>query len=1451
MKNNTFGFGAKLALFLCLLIPSTAGATGYTLTVNAQGSGTVTKNPTNATYPAGVVVTLTATPSNGWYFANWSGDTNGSLNPLNVTMNSSLVITGNFLAFPTYSLTLVTNGQGAIDLNPPGGSYPSNTLVTVTATPATGWVFTGWSGGTNGNINPLTLALDSNISLTGNFAQLPAFDVQPVSVTNIAGSTVNFSANAVGTAPLNYQWFFSGGSLNGVTTNTTLALTNISSGQTGNYWVVATNNYGSATSQIASLTLKTVGGPTNVVNSPDEASLRAAIALGGWVGLGFNGTITISNTIAISNNVVLDGSSVAAIISGGNAVRLFYVAPGASLTATNLTLANGSCNISNGTPADAGAIYNDGGTVTLVACTLTNNSAIASSYGGLARGGAIFNNSGTVSLFTSSFSSNGVVGGFTGPGMGENAGSGFGGAIFTTNGSVNIMNCVLNGNLCNSGAGYSYVPGGGTIGGSIGGAVFQASGSLTVVNSIFSLNQALGGNGPNSSLNDIPGNSAYGGAIAANGGSVAIDHSQFIANTANGGNAGFDSSGASGFGGAVYSAAVLTVNDSSFSGNQTFAGNKTVVPMGANKGTDAYGGAIYNLGTAWLNRCSVYSNYVQGGSAFPYGPIGGIANGGNGFGGGIFNVSQLTATNCTIALNSATGGGGSGNGSYNITGNAFGGGVFNNTNATFVAMNLTIASNSCSSPAGQFFTNGFAAGDEVANTSGTLRLHNSLIAYGTNGNAYGPVTDDGFNICSDGTANLNSGSSFNFTDPQLAPLANYGGPTLCMALLPASPAIDNGDPANFPATDQRGFARLFGAGPDMGAYEYGSSLTGATTNIVASPDEASLRAAIQIGGWVGFGFSGTITITNTIAISNNVILDGSGVAAIISGGNAVRLFYVAPGASLSATNLTLANGSYIVTNGTADAGAIYNDGGTVTLFGCTLTNNSAQSLVNGYWPTLARGGAIFNNGGVVLLNQSGISNNAAIGERIGTDLGGALYNNNGTVTIKGCNVGSNVCLGLSGDGMGLAMGGAAFQASGSLTVSNSVFALNQAIGGSFIGFPGGTPSSPAYGGALAAAGGSVTIDHSQFCANIARGGDASTSGNAGPAAGGAVYSTSALTVRDSSFFGNQSLAGNNTPVNSTTSAGIAAFGGAIYNSGMAVLNRCSVYSNYVQGGTAFYVYSPPNGGDAFGGGIFNASQLAATNCTIAFNSASGGNGGVINYRYHGQGGNAVGGGVFNNTNATFIAMNLTIAGNGCWSPPGFLNYPSDNIAAGAEIANTNGMLRLHNSIIAYGGYNSNAYGSITDDGYNICSDGSANFSSGSSFNSTNPQLAPLANYGGPTLCMALLPTSPAIDNGDPADFPATDQRGYVRPSGSGPDMGAYEFGAAQAGALQLNIAPTTGSVVLSFLTSAPGLYHLQASTNLTVWTDLTTYGPFTGATNISQTISRQAFNALYFRLRVQ
>jgi hypothetical protein len=818
-----------MSFVLWLLLVGNAHATGFSLTFNVAGSGSVSRNPTNSIYPSGATVTLTAI-SNGpsWYFSSWSGDATGSDNPLNVTMDSNKVITTTFLQLPSYTLTLATNGQGTISLNPTGGVYLSNSVVMATATAATGWVFVGWSGGTNGNVNSLSIAMNANFSLTGKFAQMPAFDTQPFGVTNVAGSTISFASHAVGNAPLGYQWFFSGGLINNATntTLTTLTLTNLQSVNAGNYWIIATNSYGSATSSVVALVITNSIGTTNVVNSPDEASLRAAIKIGGWVSLAFNGTVTITNTINITNNVILDGISVSATISGGNAVRLFYVAPGASFSATNLTLANGNFTLTSGTsPADAGAIYNNGGAVTLISCTLTNNTATDLVNGGVARGGAIFNNGGTVLLCGSSISNNSVAGGLNVGYPTTIGGLGLGGAICTTNGSVTIVKCSVSSNLSWCVFGYpSYNLG--PNGASFGGALFQASGSLSIIGSIFAANTALGESGLSDGLSrSLDPARAYGGALAASAGTVTIDHSQLFVNIARGGDASYHGAGSPAFGGAIYSATALTIRDSSVFGNGVFAGNYTVVPTAATKGTDGFGGAIYNLGMAVLDRCSVCSNYVQGGFVIGYGPGGSPANGGNGLGGGVFNAAQLAATNCTIAFNSVIGGAGSGgNGGLGAGGNALGGGVFNNINATVAAMNLTIASNACSSPFLNGFygyTNGLAAGSQIANSNGTLRLHNSIIAYGgTNGNSYGTITDDGFNISSDGSANLFGGASYNYTDPKLGPLDYYTGPTPCMALLPNSPAIDFGDSSGAPATDQRGYPRPNGSGVDIGAYEF-------------------------------------------------------------------------------------------------------------------------------------------------------------------------------------------------------------------------------------------------------------------------------------------------------------------------------------------------------------------------------------------------------------------------------------------------------------------------------------------------------------------------------------------------------------------------------------------------------------------------------------------------------
>jgi hypothetical protein len=100
-----------------------------------------------------------------------------------------------------------------------------------------------------------------------------------------------------------------------------------------------------------------------------------------------------------------------------------------------------------------------------------------------------------------------------------------------------------------------------------------------------------------------------------------------------------------------------------------------------------------------------------------------------------------------------------------------------------------------------------------------------------------------------------------FPDPKLGPLADNGGPTLTMALLPGSPAIDAGNTSLAPATDQRGFPRPAGLAADLGAFEYGSvmpalavSRSGATgLNILASGNAGRpcrLLSSPDLSNWV-------------------------------------------------------------------------------------------------------------------------------------------------------------------------------------------------------------------------------------------------------------------------------------------------------------------------------------------------------------------------------------------------------------------------------------------------------------------------------------------------------------------------------------------------------------------------------------------------------------------------
>ena len=73
---------------------------------------------------------------------------------------------------------------------------------------------------------------------------------QPQSQSVLVGSTIKLGAVAVGTTPLDYQWYFNGAVITGAVSET-LVFTNAPFAQSGNYTVVVTNLFGAATSQVA------------------------------------------------------------------------------------------------------------------------------------------------------------------------------------------------------------------------------------------------------------------------------------------------------------------------------------------------------------------------------------------------------------------------------------------------------------------------------------------------------------------------------------------------------------------------------------------------------------------------------------------------------------------------------------------------------------------------------------------------------------------------------------------------------------------------------------------------------------------------------------------------------------------------------------------------------------------------------------------------------------------------------------------------------------------------------------------------------------------------------------------------------------------------------------------------------------------------------------------------
>jgi hypothetical protein len=503
---------------------------------------------------------------------------------------------------------------------------------------------------------------------------------------------------------------------------------------------------------------------------------------GGTGGNGQGGAIYSVNTLdlslaKISNNINVQGGSGSTGATGGNGGNF----------------GSGGYGGAGGWACSSGYSGGSGGSG-------SSGSAGASGSNGWAQGGGLYQFAGTTNI-----NSNSIISG--------NQANGSGGGIVNASGVLTVANSTLSGNSAPYGGGIDNYLGllilqssilSGNSASPIGGGFYNSYGTLVLTNSILSNNSATSGGGfYNFSGTLTIQNSTFASNSATNGGGgylegglISIGTSTFFSNTATNSGGGlynlvasklmtstFDSNGASTAGGGIWTAGALTVTASTFTNNRT-------TTIGGGGITSDYSANLSVSDSTFTGN----EGAAGGGAIYLNGPINLIAN--NTFasnhasiGGAIHsNSAVVTMTNNTFASNTA----------------ADRGAVDIRTGSGRVLFN-TFYNNSAS-----------GVGDSIGVQNaqgGSLAVSNNIFSAPTTDNCNGTIDNGGGNLQYPIGSNCPAAITAN---PLLGALANDGGRTQTMALLPGSPAID-ATSTNCPATDQRGVTR--NATCDIGAYE--------------------------------------------------------------------------------------------------------------------------------------------------------------------------------------------------------------------------------------------------------------------------------------------------------------------------------------------------------------------------------------------------------------------------------------------------------------------------------------------------------------------------------------------------------------------------------------------------------------------------------------------------------
>ncbi len=169
----------------------------------------------------------------------------------------------------------------------------------------------------------------------------PSISFSPVDVSAYTGQSAFFSVVSDGSAPLSYQWYFNTNTPLPDATNSSLTLTNLQTTNSGAYFVIVTNSFGSDTSEVAQLTVTVPVEPT-ILTDPQSltvqpgASATFNVSAGGSTPLSYQWYFNTNTPIVGANNSSLTINNVQTTNAGTYSVVVNNLA--GSTTSSNAVL---------------------------------------------------------------------------------------------------------------------------------------------------------------------------------------------------------------------------------------------------------------------------------------------------------------------------------------------------------------------------------------------------------------------------------------------------------------------------------------------------------------------------------------------------------------------------------------------------------------------------------------------------------------------------------------------------------------------------------------------------------------------------------------------------------------------------------------------------------------------------------------------------------------------------------------------------------------------------------------------------------------------------------------------------------------------------------------------------------------------------------------------------------